>query len=124
MVRLAACALLPLAALVLLAAAPPPRAARPAFALDRRVPLTSSRVVGSPEPPPPFRARRVFDKHPFRNPLYLTSHPAHDLLFVVEQAGRIVHFPPSGKGKPELFCQVADADTYGMTFHPAYRTNR
>src|SRR5262249_16977780 len=43
--------------------------------------------------------------------------------FVVEQGGRIVHFPPSGKGKHALFCQLKDADTYGMTFHPDYRKN-
>src|SRR5690242_16826895 len=93
---------LPLLLLPALFAAAPPRPER--FTLDRRVPLTRSRVAGSPEPPPPFRTRRVLEKHAFRNPVYLTSHPAHDRLFVVEQNGRIVHLPSSGKEKPAVFC--------------------
>src|SRR5262249_16298876 len=30
------------------------------YGIERRVPLTTSRVVGSPEPPPPYRVRRVY----------------------------------------------------------------
>lgn len=113
--------LLPLLLLPALFAAGPPRTER--FSLDRRVPLTTSRVVGSPEPPPPFRTRRFFEKHTFRNPVYLISHPAHAGVFVVEQNGKIVHVPTQA-GKLTEFCKLADADTYGMTFHPDYRKNR
>src|SRR5262245_26081986 len=113
MLRLA-CLALVLPCLVLFAAEGP----------KRRVPLTTSKVVGWPDPPPPYRTRRVFDRHTFRHPLYLASHPAHDLVFVVEQNGRIVHLPPDGSRPPQPFVQVNDADTYGMTFHPNYRTNR
>lgn len=109
---------------VVLFAAGPPDTSPPRFSLDRRAPLTTSRVVGFPDPPPPLRSTRVFAKYTFKNPLYLTSHSAHNLVFLVEQAGRIVHLPPDGSRAPELFVQVEDADTYGMTFHPNYRTNK
>src|SRR5438874_11251838 len=33
--------------------------ANPPFGIDKRVPWTTSRVVGSPKPPLPFRVRRV-----------------------------------------------------------------
>jgi glucose/arabinose dehydrogenase/mono/diheme cytochrome c family protein len=113
---LLACALVPF----LIPAADSPKP----FSLDRRVALETSKVVGWPDPPPPYRTRRLFEKFTFRNPLYLTSNPAHNLLFVVEQNGNIVHFSPRGDKKPERFVQLVDADTYGMTFHPQYRTNK
>jgi glucose/arabinose dehydrogenase len=94
------------------------------FRLDRRVPLTTSRVVGFPDPPPPYRTRRVFEKLTIRFPVYLASNAAHDGLFVVEQNGRILYFNPSVPEKPAEFCKLADADTYSMIFHPDYRRNR
>ena len=96
----------------------------PTFSLDRRVPLTTSRVKGWPDPPPPYRTRRVFEQHAFRSPVYLTSHPVHHRLFVVELAGRVVHFAPDGSGKLETFVEVPDSDAYSMTFHPRYKDNR
>jgi glucose/arabinose dehydrogenase len=125
MLRLAVLGLLALSgAALLVASGPPSRPAAAGFRLDRRVPLTTSRVVGSPDPPPPYRTRRVFASLSFRNPVYLTSHLAHDRLFVVEQNGRIIHFRPGATEKPGVFCLVKDTDTYSFTFHPDYRTNR
>ena len=37
----------------------PPAPTKP-FGLDKRIPWTTSRVVGSPNPPLPYRVRRVF----------------------------------------------------------------
>ncbi len=118
MVRLLSMTALPVWAFLLFAAAPPvPPKTSP------RVPLTTSRVVGSPDAPPPYRTRRVFAQQSLKLPVYLTSHPAHDLLFVVEQNGKIVHFSPKGDKTTE-FVQLPDADTYSMTFHPKYATNK
>ena len=117
MPRLPAMIALPLCAF-LFAAAPPTPDTIP------RVPLTTSRVVGSPDAPPPYRTRRVFAKQVLKLPVYLASHPAHDLVFVVEQNGRIVHFAPAGDKPAAEFVQLPDADTYSMTFHPKYATNK
>jgi len=42
---------------------------------DRRIPWTTSRVAGSPDPPLPFRAVRAFPKLSFKSPLYMTFEP-------------------------------------------------
>ncbi len=106
--------------LLVLAVLEDPRSRLP----ERRLPLTTSRVLGWPDPPPPYRTRRIYEKHTFRAPVYLCSHPTHDLVFITEQNGRIVTLPTRGEGKVETFLELTDADTYSMTFHPKYTTNK
>src|SRR5262245_53018037 len=45
---------------------------RKPFGLEKRVPWTTSKVIGSPEPPPAYRAERAFAKLKFEEPLDLT----------------------------------------------------
>ena len=102
-----------------------------------RVPLTTSKVVGSPDPPPPYRTVNAFPKLRFDHPLHLTAAPDSDRLFVCEQGGKIFSFPnrpdvPSA----DVFFDVrkrADADLppgvvfdnlYALAFHPKFATNR
>src|ERR1700723_921476 len=51
-----------------------------------RTPWTTSRVVGSPDPPPPFKVVRAFPNLKFEHPLLLARCPGSDRLFVGEQA--------------------------------------
>lgn len=120
-------------ALVAPGAAPPPKQskARPAW--------TSSRVVGSPDAPHPYRPKRVSPKLSFRNGVHLEACPVGDRLFVVEQGGKIVSFVPSPdvkaadpvldlprevKGcKPDKVIRKFGA-AYAMTFHPKFAKNR
>ncbi|MGL4550945.1 MAG: PQQ-dependent sugar dehydrogenase [Gemmataceae bacterium] len=74
-------------------------------------------LVGSPEPPPPFTTRRVFDKVALKNPVYVTSHPKHDRLFLVELGGT-VRTLRDDEATP--FLAEKDVQFYGMTFHPRY----
>jgi hypothetical protein len=39
------------------------------FGIDRRIPLTTSRVVGSPDPPLPYHVQRVYPKLKLTNPV-------------------------------------------------------
>src|SRR5437016_3583984 len=57
-----------------------------------RTPWTTSRVVGSPDPPPPFKVVRAFPKLKFEHPLLLARPPIGDRLFVGEQAGVLYSF--------------------------------
>src|SRR5262249_27909567 len=68
-------------------AAGPSRPAKPA-----RGHWTTSRVVGSPDPPPPFKVVRAFPKLKFKHPLLLTGPPGSDRLFVGEQDGVLYSF--------------------------------
>lgn len=109
---------------------------------DRRKPWTTSRVKGTPEPPLPYRARRVFPHIGFEQPTVLTSAPGTNRLFVAEQKGRIYSIPddPDGRradlfldarnlvdqlnGRLEKDDQVVFGSVYGLTFHPEFESNR
>jgi putative heme-binding domain-containing protein len=98
--------------------------------IEARVPWTSSRITGSPNPPSPYRTQRVFPEMQFVNPVVLTNAPGTDRLFVVELGGKIYSFlrEPSSE-KPELFFDLKQAvpetgRVYGLTFHPHFQANR
>src|SRR3990172_3090532 len=77
--------------------------ARP-FGIENRVPWTTSRISGSPEPPAPYGIERRFPNLQFNNPVVLTSAPGTDHLFVVEVEGKIYSFPNDNDYRePDLF---------------------
>lgn len=96
-------------------------------------------MQGSPEPPPPFRAERVFAPLAFKQPVTLTGAPGTRRMFVAEQMGMIYSFDPAeSPPKPELFLdgqeltrRLAKADNeklavdglFGLTFHPNFAKN-
>jgi uncharacterized repeat protein (TIGR03806 family) len=97
--------------------------ARP-FGLTNRAPLLTSRVIGSPEPPLPYRAKQVFPALKWNHPLYITTEPASDRLLVVEQNGRILSFPNDvSVTSTNIFLELADHETYSLRFHPGFATN-
>src|ERR1041385_7116088 len=59
----------------------------------QRVPWTTSRVHGSPEPPAPYRVERAFPKITFAAPLDVVALPNTNRLVVVEQKGRLLSLP-------------------------------
>jgi putative heme-binding domain-containing protein len=101
-----------------------------------RLPLTTSRVTGTPEPPPPYSTPRVFPKLQFNNPLEMVVAPGSDRWYVVEQHGRIYSFPDRQDcDHAELFLDIPAqirtlpkngvvGDTYGLAFHPKFAENR
>lgn len=96
-----------------------------AFNLERRTLWTTSRVVGSPDPPLPYRAQRAFSKLDFVHPLYLAGEPIRDRIMVVEQAGKTIVFANQPDvSATEVFCEIPDHDTYSLAFHPDYARNR
>ncbi|MFT5094685.1 MAG: glucose/arabinose dehydrogenase, partial [Porticoccaceae bacterium] len=109
---------------------------------DGRKPWTTSRVKGSPEPPLPYRAQRVFTGLSFEQPTVLTNAPSTDRLFVAEQKGRIYSIPNDPDcEQADLFLDVNElvgrlnamlgegnqatfGSVYGLTFHPEFASNR
>src|SRR6516165_12556931 len=70
-----------------------PQPVRKKFGLEKRVPWTTSKVIGSPEPPPPYKTEPAFPKLPkFEEPLDLTYAPGTSRLFVAERWGKIYSF--------------------------------
>src|SRR5262245_49272249 len=103
-----------------------------------RTPWTTSRVVGSPDPPPPFKVVRAFPKLRFQHPLLLARCPGSDRLFVGEQEGVLYSFADRPDATADHFFDLRkeiktvqllpDAReveaVYGLTFHPQFETNR
>jgi glucose/arabinose dehydrogenase len=98
--------------------------AEAAPAQDRRVPWTTSRVVGSPDPPLPYVTKPAFPKLSWRHPLYIAVEPTTGRLLTVTQHGRIEAFAndPSVE-KTELFFEHPKLWFYSVTFHPKYAEN-
>jgi putative heme-binding domain-containing protein len=98
--------------------------------VSARVPWTTSRVSGSPEPPSPFVTERLFPKLRFSEPIELVSLPGSDRLVLAEHAGKIVSFPNlPGVEKPDLFADMKQwkpeiQEVYSVAFHPDFTKNR
>src|SRR5258708_10728144 len=48
------------------------------FGMEKRVKWTTSRLVGSPDPPPKYRLTRAFDRFVFKEPVFIAQDPASD----------------------------------------------
>jgi uncharacterized repeat protein (TIGR03806 family) len=91
--------------------------------IDKRVPWTTSRVKGSPEPPDPYRSEAAFPKLKFDEPLDMANVPGSDRLLVAERHGKIFSFRNDR--------MVAEADLlldlkktiYAITVHPQFQKN-
>lgn len=95
-----------------------------------RVPWTTSRMIGSPDPPAPYQTKRVFSKLRFSNVVDLCNAPGTERLFLAEQGGRVVSFRPDAdvENADDLIRLNEKArelnSVYGITFHPGFATNR
>jgi putative heme-binding domain-containing protein len=109
------------------------------FGLEKRVPWTTSRIIGSPEPPHPYHSVRAFPNLVFDKPVLMTLGPTGDRFFVVEEKGRIYSFADNQKVKKvdlaiDLRAEVHSWDAqskirsinsaYALAFHPHFEKNR
>ena len=126
--------LLALSCLALLS--PPSHSAPKPYGIDKRIPWTTSRVVGSPEPPSPYMAALAFPHLEFEVPTVITRAPGTDRLFVATNTGRIVSFEDRRDAKDvEVLLELEskqDPKTgrtiyrqiQGLEFHPDFEQNR
>src|SRR5689334_19116815 len=103
-----------------------------------RVPWTTSRVIGSPDPPPPYKIARAFPNIKLEKPLLLARCPGSDRLFIGEQAGVLYSFVNKPDATSDVFCDLRKEVTtisllpdaqgvesvYGLVFHPDFQKNR
>src|SRR6266851_3033357 len=102
----------------------------PPFGLDHRIPWTTSRLIGSPDPPLPYTVEKTFTNIPWERPIFIAAQPGTDRLFVIEQGGetnkpsRILELRDDQKADHiETFLAVTNRLVYSFSFHPGYRTN-
>ena len=110
------------------------------YGLTKRQPWTTSAVRGSPDPPLPLKAERLYPKVNFKNPVVLTSAPGTKRWFIAEQSGKVFSLDTDAADpRPELLVDVNDLvqqivardkeevrleAVYGLTFHPDFAKNR
>lgn len=108
-------------------------------AVPERVPWTSSRLTGSPEPPPPLQAVRAFPRLTFRKPVHLVPFPDHSRYVLIEEEGKLWTFRNDRAcEKPDLLidlraevrgldripgCRGVDS-CYALAFDPDFARNR
>jgi uncharacterized repeat protein (TIGR03806 family) len=93
------------------------------FGLEERIPWTTSRLQGSPEPPPEYRLTRAFPQISFKGPVFIAQDPLSDRLLVAEYEGRIFSFLPNDPtGKKDLFLDMGRGIS-AFSFHPKYKEN-
>jgi uncharacterized repeat protein (TIGR03806 family) len=107
---------------------------RKKYGLEKRVPWTTSKVIGSPEPPPPYKTERAFPKLTFEEPLELQPGHGTDRLFVAGRWGKVwsfvnkkdadkadlvLEFKPGVDAKGEPSKKVI----YSITCHPKFKDN-
>jgi len=95
-----------------------------------RVPWTTSRLVGSPEPPLPYTVEKQFPQLELTSPMYIVAEPgSNHLLVITQNAGdkpaRIVRFNNAPDvTTSETYFEVANRLVYSIIFDPDYATNR
>ena len=99
-------------------------------AAAERVPWTSSKIHGSPEPPHPYRIERAFPKITFEKPMDVAVIPGTDRLVVSTLKGELFSLPNDDTcEKADFFGDVRKfepeaADSFAFTFHPRFAENR
>ena len=97
---------------------------------DKRVPWKTSRIIGSPNPPPPYRVEPAFAKLRFNNPVEMMAVPGANEWFIAELSGKIFRFVNAGSiQSPELVADLKnDLSPFnrllGFQFHPKFEQNR
>lgn len=99
------------------------------FGIDRLVPLTTSRVVGSPDPPLPFRPKQVLPNLKAEWLILVIREPGSDrLLFIHENRAKQKTYrlcrtiDDGSSGEFEVLLDTPDTN-YSVCFHPDYENN-
>lgn len=110
------------------------------FGLEKRIPWTTSKVQGRPEPPPPFKPERLYSKLRFNMTVSLDRLPGTERLLVGEFAGKVYLLPKDrDAAEAHLFFDMSDIlarlnrdnpepveleSFYATAFDPDFETNR
>ena len=98
-------------------------------ALPNYTPFARSRVVGFPDPPPPFTVRRAFPNLDIYQPNYIAAEPGTNRLVVIQHLthwggpAKIIRFDNNESVSSAEPILEKNFLVYGMTFHPNYLKN-
>jgi uncharacterized repeat protein (TIGR03806 family) len=98
------------------------------YGIERRLPLITSTVVGSPEPPPPYRIRRVFPQLKTTYPVFITRQPGSNRLLYLALdwsygPTKLFRIPDEPNvSQPEMLLAINEV-AYDIAFHPDFLHN-
>jgi glucose/arabinose dehydrogenase len=105
------------------------QAARP-YGIDKLPPLTTSTVVGSPDPPLPYKPKPAYPNLKLTFPIGIMRQPLSDRMLLLVQAvasvpAKLLRFvdKPDVSETEELLTFGKDGVAYGLAFHPKYAEN-
>lgn len=98
------------------------------YGIEKLAPLTTSTVIGSPDPPKPYQLVTAFPKLKIEFPVAVAHQPGSDRLWVIGEAGpwaptqllRIVDDPNVETVETLL---PVDGIAYSLVFHPDFQNN-
>jgi len=96
--------------------------AKPKESAQRKL-WTTSRVVGSPDPAPPYQLRRVFPNLKFDEPLELQIAPGGKRWIVAERKGKIYTFADDPTTSRKDLLIDLGRTVYGVALHPKFADN-
>jgi uncharacterized repeat protein (TIGR03806 family) len=107
------------------APAPPPKP----VGLDRRIPWKNSRLVGSPDPAPPYAIEKAFPNLKIVQPVYVVEEPGTDNLLIIQHLGswagpgKIIRIKNDQAVDSAQTIFEAQELIYSLCFHPDYADN-
>jgi hypothetical protein len=100
------------------------------YGIQARIPWSSSRLVGSPDPPLPFTIEKTFTKQPWKTPIYIAEEPGTDRLWIVQaesepgQTSRIIRIKDDpAANESEVLLDIPRQLIYSVCFQPNYASN-
>lgn len=100
-----------------------PKSVRKPYGLEKRVAWTTSRIVGSPDPPDPYRAEIAFPGLRFYEPLSMAFDTSSNRFWIAERKGKIFTFlNEPGASVKDLALDVGRT-VYGISLHPRFAEN-
>lgn len=101
-----------------------------AGAEEKRVPWTTSKFQGTPEPPSPYLTERIFPGLTFEKPVEAVMIPGTTWMAVMQETAKVFVFDTaSSEPQAELFADLRELDpegnrSYSIAFHPKFAENR
>lgn len=93
------------------------------FDLTKRVPWTKSKIVGTPEPPAPYRVARVFPQLKFNEPLAMCVVPGANRFLMAERRGKVFAFDNNRENTAAELLLDLKKSVYGVVAHPKFAEN-
>jgi len=96
--------------------------------ISQRIPLTTSKVVGSPEPPYPYRVRKAFAKLDVSLPIAVVNEPGSNRMLFIDQGNsygktNLRRFVDDPEANSFETLWSPDAVAYSLCFHPKFEQN-